>query len=890
MRAMYCPRQPCLGRFVGSCTLLLQTCLLFCTLRTILSIPAIWSTRAIDNSAWKGGLAASYDTSMDWNDLGVSLLNEGKQKLALQAFERAIWLDKMNDKAYDNRFALLNRMALANRSGELGREEYVTSRLGAPARAAPVPPPGIRKEKTVDGQRAFLDFLGSAEFHDDYFERWPLVLRGPRNMFDWALSMERILSDWYVVGNGGYRPPYRNVNFLKESLAKRNGEKGLPQAFALRSGLLSALEMGYSMQMLHAEHWVRSLARYSLGFMNRTDSISSVNIYISPPDQVIGTPPHVDFTGSWIIQLNGRKRWKLWKKENVWLPVVKRHILGRDEDDSVSNEKLGEPYMDIVLSPGDALWVPRGCIHSTSTKVAGNKYGSDKTLPTLIDETSVHLTTHVARLHDFGGMEQILVTGLGGNENPIFESRWGQALDQLLEGDVEFRRGLNFRNQGWKASLRDRMHTVVDKLFDETDYLNELELQCALSVDRRKRKMLEFAHVPSMNSLVLGAMPHDLLPKNMLADKVGDGLVGYGLGTYDVDPFAPQPGIWGRFAAHQTQQCKGKWAKHQIPGLKNDDYVSMDIPYIGSEVAPKLYGADAPAKLSSAQQLQFTCVYASVPGACQDVAVIEEPKSRKAVAIIVLQFKRPHHLKRLLADLSVQTHTFDLFFMNNNAAASPRCRVEYEIQSFLRKFRRKKRTASFQSIWTHHSPTNIGPMLSYVGAHALAKKFDRFIMLDDDVASPPNMVEQMLLESIDRPADVFSTWALKFLNLNNYWDRGGSEPHEVVNYCGSAQMSVPASLFRAKNFTKSFFSAFPARYRSVSDMWLNAYATESHQATLRRSKLPEHASLDAGVKAGQDVALSTRTGMRNLKTEFLQFLSTESPGVLQAHFQNLARL
>ena len=95
---------------------------------------------------------------MDWNDLGVSLLNDGKQKLALQAFERAIWLDKVNDKAYDNRFALLNRMALANRSGELGRKQYVKSRLGAPTRETPVPPPGIRKEKTVDGQRAFLDF------------------------------------------------------------------------------------------------------------------------------------------------------------------------------------------------------------------------------------------------------------------------------------------------------------------------------------------------------------------------------------------------------------------------------------------------------------------------------------------------------------------------------------------------------------------------------------------------------------------------------------------------------------------------------------------------------------------------------------------------------------
>ena len=84
MRAMYCPRQPCLGRFVGSCTRLLHICLLLCTVRSILSIPATWSKRAIDNSAWKGDLAASYETSMDWNDLGVSLLNDGKQKLALQ--------------------------------------------------------------------------------------------------------------------------------------------------------------------------------------------------------------------------------------------------------------------------------------------------------------------------------------------------------------------------------------------------------------------------------------------------------------------------------------------------------------------------------------------------------------------------------------------------------------------------------------------------------------------------------------------------------------------------------------------------------------------------------------------------------------------------------------
>ena len=62
----------------------------------------------------------------------------------------------------------------------------------------------------------------------------------------------------------------------------------------------------------------------------------------------------------------------------------------------------------------------------------------------LLRKTSMHLTTHMARLHDFGGMEQIVLTALNGNENSLFESRWTDTLHEMLEEDIEYRRGIYF--------------------------------------------------------------------------------------------------------------------------------------------------------------------------------------------------------------------------------------------------------------------------------------------------------------------------------------------------------------------------------------------------------------------------------------------------------------
>lgn len=56
---------------------------------------------------------------------------------------------------------------------------------------------------------------------------------------------------------------------------------------------------------------------------------------------------------------------------------------------------------------------------------------------------------------------------------------------------------------------------------------------------------------------------------------------------------------------------------------------------------------------------------------------------------------------------------------------------------------------------------------------------------------------------------------------------------------------------------------------------------------MRRSALPEHSSLDAGVAKHKNVAFSTVDGMRALKTEFMQYIVTNKPGSgLETYFES----
>jgi hypothetical protein len=100
-----------------------------------------------------------------------------------------------------------------------------------------------------------------------------------------------------------------------------------------------------------------------------------VNAYITPP-QNQGFAPHHDVHDVFVLQVSGRKHWVIHR------PVVEDPLDNQPFNaytDAIAERVQEEPLIDTTLEPGDALYLPRGTIHSAQA----------------LGETSIHLTVGV---------------------------------------------------------------------------------------------------------------------------------------------------------------------------------------------------------------------------------------------------------------------------------------------------------------------------------------------------------------------------------------------------------------------------------------------------------------------------------------------------------------
>ena len=111
---------------------------------------------------------------------------------------------------------------------------------------------------------------------------------------------------------------------------------------------MDAMRENMTLQFLGVHFWNPWVAALTRDLSRAAALPVSVNMYITPPSQLTSLRVHSDFQCSLMVQLSGRKRWRLWKKPKIWLPVRYRHIRGRDQRDDIPVEDLGEPYMDVV--------------------------------------------------------------------------------------------------------------------------------------------------------------------------------------------------------------------------------------------------------------------------------------------------------------------------------------------------------------------------------------------------------------------------------------------------------------------------------------------------------------------------------------------------------------
>jgi ribosomal protein L16 Arg81 hydroxylase len=105
---------------------------------------------------------------------------------------------------------------------------------------------------------------------------------------------------------------------------------------------------------------------------------AQANAYITPPANR-GFDPHYDVHDVFILQAAGQKRWI------VHQPVHDDPLPSQpwtQHRDAITDRAAGDPVIDTVLRAGDALYLPRGWVHSAQA----------------LETTSVHLTIGISPL------------------------------------------------------------------------------------------------------------------------------------------------------------------------------------------------------------------------------------------------------------------------------------------------------------------------------------------------------------------------------------------------------------------------------------------------------------------------------------------------------------
>ncbi|KAK3784197.1 hypothetical protein RRG08_001505 [Elysia crispata] len=159
-------------------------------------------------------------------------------------------------------------------------------------------------------------------------------------------------------------------------------------------------QAGCSMRLLNPQTYSRNVWKVLSVLQEYFGCCVGANIYLTPPGTQ-GFAPHFDDIEAFILQLEGKKHWRLYSPRND------DEVLPRFSSGNFSQSEFGEPILDTVLEAGDLLYFPRGTIHQ-----------GDAT-----DEHSLHITVSCYQLNTWGDLLMKLLPSaieMAIEENPAF--------------------------------------------------------------------------------------------------------------------------------------------------------------------------------------------------------------------------------------------------------------------------------------------------------------------------------------------------------------------------------------------------------------------------------------------------------------------------------------
>ncbi|XP_069344752.1 ribosomal oxygenase 1 isoform X2 [Eulemur rufifrons] len=178
-----------------------------------------------------------------------------------------------------------------------------------------------------------------------------------------------------------------------------------PPGRALPAAAWSLYQAGCSLRLLCPQAFSTTVWQFLAVLQEQFGSMAGSNVYLTPPNSQ-GFAPHYDDIEAFVLQLEGRKLWR------VYRPRIPTEELALTSSPNFSQDDLGEPVLQTVLEPGDLLYFPRGFIHQAECQDGVH---------------SLHLTLSTYQRNTWGDFLEAVL--------PL-------ALQAAMEENVEFRRGL----------------------------------------------------------------------------------------------------------------------------------------------------------------------------------------------------------------------------------------------------------------------------------------------------------------------------------------------------------------------------------------------------------------------------------------------------------------
>jgi lysine-specific demethylase/histidyl-hydroxylase NO66 len=222
--------------------------------------------------------------------------------------------------------------------------------------------------------------VDAANFASEYWGRKALLSPAatlPQGFDD--LFSSRAVDE--LIAERGVRTPF--IRMAKEGTVLSPGAYTAPGGFGAEVGdqvssdkVLAEFAAGSTIVLQGLHRLWPPLIDFTRRLIDDIGHPSQVNAYVTPASSR-GFDPHYDVHDVFVLQISGEKHWRI--HAPVHLDPL-RDQPWSDHRAEVEEAAKRAPVIDAVLRPGDALYLPRGWIHSAEA----------------LGETSVHLTIGMA--------------------------------------------------------------------------------------------------------------------------------------------------------------------------------------------------------------------------------------------------------------------------------------------------------------------------------------------------------------------------------------------------------------------------------------------------------------------------------------------------------------